>query len=165
MSKKPDLTKGGIITNLDDPLSEKQKQESHEQDRQIGIIEDAKKEARARGGDTFGIYTDEETRDGKTEIHKLKQYEKELENDIRHLPRLKASIRLDPSAPEGFQWILNDAEVDAIAAGYFCPNCLMAQEEQQTGLCKWRDRPADGDVPGCGYHRGFDRNVGTEAYK
>lgn len=162
MSRKSKLTKGGIVTNLDAPLDAKTQKEVHEAERQTAIVEDAKREAKARGGDTFGVYSDAEIESGKANLFTSKEYANLDPRQMGGLPRLKASIRI---TPDGFQWALSDKELDAVAAGYFCPGCLIAQERQQVNMCRWRDRPADSDIPGCGFSKIADQNIGTEAYK
>lgn len=146
--------RGGVITNLDNPtIPDHIRREVEDADRQAGLIEDAKDEARKHGGgDFFQAFDASETEAlanaALVSSGFLKKSERDLNEDaIRPLRR----IANDPSSPFGFTWVLLDRDAQSVNEWRHCPFCLQVQKSTTNSQCEWKYQNAG--VRGCGYNR------------
>lgn len=143
------IDRGGISTNIDlkEIAPEKRKQIETEE-RAADTVDEAIKEARERGGDAFKILDQNEiARGNKVDVlHKdLRRSHREMGNEMWSKPR---ALIVDPSAPGGFSWDLDPRDIEMVAEGRRCPNCL--QEVVPGPRCEWRYGNSS-EVKGCGY--------------
>lgn len=146
-----DLSRGGIVTNLDQTLTKEQIAESHKLDHAAQVLDDAKTEARKREGDNFAVYTADEKMTDLQTVTKafLDKSEREVGNSASVKP-----VRVvlgDPTSPIGRKWHLAPRDQQAVAEGRFCQNCLQAQSAPSNTQCEWRI-PMHG-IKGCGWNR------------
>jgi hypothetical protein len=148
------LGRGGVVSNLDlksiDPAT---RFKASEKERQAAVLDDAKEKARKAPGSGFGVYLpgelDEKDSVQQRAISALDERGIAAEASLK--PR--AAV-VDPSAPGGFTWQLNEKQREAVIEGYYCPNCLQRQSDPANQQCQWAY--ATTDIKGCSFNRLVD---------
>lgn len=122
--------KSRITSNVDNKLTPEQRRQAERDAKNDGLIQDAIERADREGPQIEALASHQEIT-----TTQARMAEKEAFRASTKASLIPIAVRVGPEYPGGFNWVLSDADYDAVLAGAYCGFCLVRHEELWQPAC------------------------------
>ncbi len=121
-----------ITSNVDtsDKLTPAQRKQAEADAKNDGLIQDAVERARRDGPTPEILASDQQITTTFDRLAETKAFRASTKSSL-----IPLAVRVGPEYPGGFNWVLSDADYDAVKAGVYCGYCLTRHEEVWQPAC------------------------------
>lgn len=154
------LTRGGVASNVDTSVDPAKRAQILKDEHAAAIVDEAVKDAKKHGGDSFKMVTSEELASGSVQMDHTRHHDK-TDRETGQEWVQPYGIVVGAEKPNGWGWSMSPALAEACEQGYKCPSCLQPIDPTKT-VCTWINGRSS-EILGCGYSFTLDQNIGWMA--